>query len=247
MPILEHTTDSHGQTLATFALFDLVGKRLSPRIAKLTDKRLWRPHPAQRYSRWPTAGPLLAHHAQTDSLAEHWDDLLRIGGSLLDGHVSAALLITRLQAGSRQHPLAKALLEHGKLLRTVHALRWYTDETFRRRIGRQLNRGEALNDLRRFIFYANRGQIRAHRHEDQTTQATATPWSSTPASCPPPTTSKTPSTPNKPTARKSLRRPSPTSAPPTSKRSTPTALSPSPSPRSSTALTDNRYATSNTD
>lgn len=171
LPISEHTTDSHGQTLATFALFDLVGKRLSPRIAKLTDKRLWRPHPSERYRRWPTAGPLLAHHVQTDLVAEYWDDLLRIGGSLLDGHVSAALLITRLQAGSRQHPLAKALLEHGKLLRTVHALRWYTDETFRRRIGRQLNRGEALNDLRRFIFFANRGQIRAHHHEDQTTQA----------------------------------------------------------------------------
>ncbi len=41
-----YTTDSHGQTLATFALFDLVGLRLSPRIAKLTEKRLWRPHPA---------------------------------------------------------------------------------------------------------------------------------------------------------------------------------------------------------
>jgi len=36
LPLLEHTTDSHGQTLATFAMFDLVDKRLSPRIAKLT-------------------------------------------------------------------------------------------------------------------------------------------------------------------------------------------------------------------
>ena len=100
-----------------------------------------------------------------------WDDLQRIAGSLLDGHVSAALLIARLQAGSRQHPLAKALLEYGKLLRTAHALRWYTDEAFRRRIGRQLNRGETLNDLRRFIFYAERGKVRYRQLEDQTLQA----------------------------------------------------------------------------
>jgi TnpA family transposase len=40
-------------------------------------------------------------------------------------------------------------LEFGKLLRTLHALRWFTDEAFRRRIGRQLNRGDATNDLRR--------------------------------------------------------------------------------------------------
>jgi TnpA family transposase len=166
-----HTTDSHGQTLATFALFDLVGLRLSPRIAKLTEKQLWRPHPAGHYQQWPQAGRLLGHHAQVDLIAEHWDDLVRIGGSLKLGHVSAALLIAKLQAGSRQHPLAKALLEYGKLLRTLHALRWFTDEAFRRRIGRQLNLGEATNDLRRFIFYANRGAVRYPHHDDQTTQA----------------------------------------------------------------------------
>lgn len=116
-------------------------------------------------------GPLLAQHAQVDLVTEHWDDLLRIGGSLKLGYVSAALLVARLQAGSRQHPLAKALVEYGKLLRTVHALRWFTDEAFRRRIGRQLNRGEALNDLRRFIFFAHRGAVRYAHHDDQTIQA----------------------------------------------------------------------------
>jgi hypothetical protein len=40
-------------------------------------------------------------------------------------------------------PLAKALVEYGKLLQTLYALRWFTDEAFRRRISRQLNRGEA--------------------------------------------------------------------------------------------------------
>ena len=169
--LLEHTTDSHGQTLTTFAMFDLVDKRLSPRIAKLTEKQLYRPRSASHYKQWPRAGPLLRHHAQIDVIDAQWDDLLRIGASLKQGYVSAALLISRLQAGSRQHPLSKAMLEYGKLLRTLHALRWFTDEAFRRRIGRQLNRGEALNDLRRFIFFANRGTVRYSGHEDQTTQA----------------------------------------------------------------------------
>jgi Tn3 transposase DDE domain-containing protein len=38
-------------------------------------------------------------------------------------------------------------------------------------IARQLNRGETLNELRRFIVYAHRGQILHRRHEDQTMQA----------------------------------------------------------------------------
>ena len=81
LPIAEHTTDTHGQTLLTFALFDLVGLRLSPRIAKLTQQRLWRPHPPSHYHRWPQAGSLLAHPVQTQLIDQHWDDLLRIGRS----------------------------------------------------------------------------------------------------------------------------------------------------------------------
>jgi TnpA family transposase len=165
-----HATDTHGQLLATFALFDLVGLKLSPRIAKLADKPRWRPHAPSCYARWPRAGSLLAERAQVDLIAEQWDELARIAGSLKLGYVSASLLVARLQASARQHPLAKALLEYGKLLRTLHALRWFTDEAFRRRIGRQLNKGESLNDLRRFIAYADAGKEKYRRHEDQTAQ-----------------------------------------------------------------------------
>jgi TnpA family transposase len=171
LPLLEHATDTHGQLLVTFAMFNLVGKQLSPRIAKLTEKPLWRGHPASHYARWPLAGPLLANHAQVDVIDERWDDLLRVGASLKLGYVSAALLVSRLQAGSRQHPLAKALLEYGKLLRTLHALRWFTDEAYRRRIGRQLNKGESVNRLRRFLAYAQAGVVLHRHHEDQLMQA----------------------------------------------------------------------------
>ncbi len=172
LPILEHTVDTHGQTLLVAALFDLVGLRLSPRIADLAAKPLWRPRPAAYYlERWPRAGPLLANPAQVEVIDQHWDDLTRIGGSLKLGHVSASLLTAKLQAGARQHPLAKALVEHGKLLRTVHALHWLAEEQFRRRIGRQLNRGESVNDLRRHLWVAQRGQVHHRHHDDQTTQA----------------------------------------------------------------------------
>jgi len=76
-----------------------------------------------------------------------------------------------LQARVRQHPLSKALLEHGKLIRTVHNLRWFSDEAFRRRVGRQLNRGEGSHDLRHFIAFAHGEKMRHRHHEDQTTRA----------------------------------------------------------------------------
>ena len=172
LPIAEHTVDTHGQTFIVTALFDLVGLRLSPRIADLTAKPLWRTRPLGYYlDRWPRAGPLLANPARVEMIDQHWDDLCRIGGSLKLGHVSASLLTGKLQAGARQHPLAKALLEHGKLLRTVHAVRWFAEEVFRRRIGRQLNRGESVNDLRRHLWVAQRGNVHHRHHDDQTMQA----------------------------------------------------------------------------
>jgi len=132
--IEEHTTDTHGQTLLTFALFDLVGLRLSPRIAKSTRHRLFRTERIDQYQNWPTAQRLLRHKANTTIIDQHWDDLLRIGLSIRSGHVTASLLTQRLQAGARTHPLAKALIEYGKILRTQHLLRWFTDPALRRRI-----------------------------------------------------------------------------------------------------------------
>ena len=49
LPIVEHATDTHGATLANFALFDLVGKQLSPRIRDLGKITLYRTGTAQRH------------------------------------------------------------------------------------------------------------------------------------------------------------------------------------------------------
>ncbi len=46
LPVFEHATDTHGATLANFALFDLVGKQLSPRIRDLGKITLYRTGPA---------------------------------------------------------------------------------------------------------------------------------------------------------------------------------------------------------
>jgi len=90
----------------------------------------YRPRPASHYTAWPHAGALLKHHAQIDLIDASWDDLLRIGASLKQGYVSAALLVAKLQAGSRQHPLAKALLGYGKLLRTPpRAALWFASDS----------------------------------------------------------------------------------------------------------------------
>jgi TnpA family transposase len=64
----------------------------------------------------------------------------------------------------------RALQEYGRLIKTIHIVRCLDSPEYRRAIGRQLNKGEQLHNLRRFLFFANEGEIRRSQSEDQTTQ-----------------------------------------------------------------------------
>ena len=59
----------------------------------------------------------------------------------------------------------------GALRRTIYVARYLADETYGRKIARQLNRGENLHALRRDLLYAHEGAIRRRRVEQQTEQA----------------------------------------------------------------------------
>ena len=172
LPITEHATDTHGVTLVNFGLFDLVGMQLSPRIRDLGKITLYRPGPrAEAEARFPHAGPLLTRRLNLDLIAEHCDDLLRLAGSLKFGHATASLLVGKLSASGRQNALAAALKEYGALRRTIYAARYLSDPDYRRRIARQLNKGESLHALRRDLLYAHEGAIRARHLDAQTEQA----------------------------------------------------------------------------
>jgi TnpA family transposase len=101
----------------------------------------------------------------------YWDDLLRLAASLRHGWASASLLLSRLQSGSRRNPLARALQEYGRLIKTNFILAWLIDEELRQRVGPQLNKGEHLHALRRHLFYANEGHVRQRTADQQTEQA----------------------------------------------------------------------------
>ncbi len=76
LPITEHATDTHGVSLVNFALFDLVGLQLSPRIRDLGKITLYRAGPRQHAcGTWPTAGPLLTRRLNTALIAQHWDEV----------------------------------------------------------------------------------------------------------------------------------------------------------------------------
>jgi TnpA family transposase len=145
LPIVEHTTDTHGATEIVFALFDLLGLRFIPRLRDAGDLLLHLLGP-------PTGLPVdvvMRSRARPQRILEHYDDLLRTAASLKRGWVPASLLITRLKNATPQSPLAAALGEYGRIVRTNFLLIYCADPAERARIAGQLNKGETLHALRR--------------------------------------------------------------------------------------------------
>ena len=170
LAILEHTTDTAGATEIIFALFDLLGLRFTPRLRDIGSRRLYRSGAIDLHN-YPRLQPHITGRINRQRVLDWWDEMLRAAGSMKLGHVTASLLVQKLQAYPQQNALAQALQEYGRLVRTLHVLRWYANNEDRRRVMRQLNKGEALHDLRAALMIANKGQLRRKRGEELVNQA----------------------------------------------------------------------------
>jgi len=164
-------TDTAGYTDVVFGLFRLLGYQFSPRLADAGGARFWRLDPIADY------GPLnqLARHRLNPTLiAEHYDDLLRVAGSLLQRHTTGSQLMRALRSHTRHlSTLARAIAQVGRAAKTIHLLDYCNDETLRRRILAQLNRGETRHALAREVFHGRRGELRQPYRQGQEEQLTA--------------------------------------------------------------------------
>jgi TnpA family transposase len=174
--LLEHQTslqptelmsDSAGYSDVVFGLFWLLGYQFSPRLADLGELRFWR---MDREADYGALGPVARHPIRPHLIADHWDDLLRIAGSLRLGTVRASELMRSLQRGGRVTTLAKAISELGRIAKTLYLLSYIDDESYRRRILNQINRGERRHVVARAVFFGQKGELRKKYREGQEDQ-----------------------------------------------------------------------------
>jgi TnpA family transposase len=168
LSILEHTTDTAGFTEVVFAIFDLLGLRFSPRLSDLASQQLYR---LKSKPLDPTIKPLFKGRINRKLIQENWDDMVRVVGSIKRGWVSASLFMSKLQSFSEPNRLFEAFQEYGRLVKTIFILRYLNSEDYQRRIKTQLNKGESMHSLRRFILIARQGQLRRHHQEELANQS----------------------------------------------------------------------------
>ncbi len=163
----EIMTDTAGVSDMVFGLFWLLGYQFSPRLADAGEAVLWRVNQAADYG---ALNDLARGQVSTHGIAQHWDDMLRVAGSLKLGTVQASELIRTLLKSERPSSLAKAIIEAGRINKTVYLLNYIDDEDYRRRILTQLNRGEGRHVVARAICHGQRGEIRQRYREGQEDQ-----------------------------------------------------------------------------
>jgi len=163
--LLEHKTSLRVQELMSdtadysdiiFGLFHLLGYTFSPRLADLDSARYWR---LDRDSDYGALEGLSKNVVNQAKIAEQWDDVLRLVGSLKLGTVKAPEVMRVLARDGSLSGLGKAIAEIGKVAKTLYLLRYMDDPEYRRRIQTQLNRGESRHRLARAVCYGRRGEL----------------------------------------------------------------------------------------
>ena len=164
---IEIITDTAGYSDVVFGLFWILGYQFSPRIADIGGARFW------RFDDTVIKGSLdriARNRINTDLIAFNWDDILRVAGSLKLGTVSASDLMRSLQRGNQHSTLSKAIAELGRIAKTLYLLSYIDDESYRRRILTQINRGESRHSLSRALFHGQKGELRQKYREGQEEQ-----------------------------------------------------------------------------
>lgn len=78
---------------------------------------------------------------------------MRMAGSLALGKIRASVAIRSLLSSERPSGLTQAIIEAGKINKSLYLLNYIDDEDYRRRILTQLNRGESRHAVARAICH----------------------------------------------------------------------------------------------
>jgi TnpA family transposase len=163
----EIMTDTAGASDMIFGLFWLLGYQFSPRLADAGESVFWRIDMNANYG---ALDELACSCVKMNRITQHWDDMLWIAGSLKLGTIQASELIRSLLKSERPSSLAKAIIEAGRINKTIYLLNYIDNKEYRRRILTQLNRGEGRHAVARIICHGQRGEIRKRYREGQEDQ-----------------------------------------------------------------------------
>jgi len=100
-------------------------------------------------------------------IIENWPDILRAVATMAAGVMPPSQLLKKFASYPRQHELALALREIGRIERTLFIIDWLLDADMQRRAQIGLNKGEAHHALKNALRIGRQGEIRDCTAEGQ--------------------------------------------------------------------------------
>ena len=162
------TTDQGSYSDIVYGLFAICGYQFAPRHADITDTQLWwadtamlegeLTRDARAVNGWGDFNTLGLRRVSLPAIVQHWDDMVRVAGSLATSQIRAYDLIRMMMADGRLTGLGSAFAHYGRIFKTLHLLQVIHVEEYRRMIGAQLNIGESRHFLARRVFFGHRGR-----------------------------------------------------------------------------------------
>jgi TnpA family transposase len=86
--------------------------------------------------------------------------------AIRDGTAEAEAILARFTRNAG-HPAYQALVELGRVIKTIFLCRYLHEESLRREIHEGLNVVENWNSANSFIFYGRAGELSSNRRDDQ--------------------------------------------------------------------------------
>ncbi len=162
--IKEQYADTGGFTDIVFAATSLLGYLFHPRIRDLASRRL---HVFDSRAVPKELKGLTGDRIRETPIIANWPDVLRCIATMLSGRMQPSQLLKKSAARPRQHDLAIAFREIGRVERTLFIIEWLLNADMQRRANIGLNKGEAHHALKGALRIGRQGEIRDRTTEGQ--------------------------------------------------------------------------------
>ncbi len=162
--------DTHGYTDFAMSHARLLGFDLCPRLKELKQRHLFVPRGTKVPAEIAT---VCEANVDVALIEKHWDSLVHLAASVMSGHASAVAALARFGSAAQGDPIYEAGVQLGRLLRTAFLADYFVKDAFRNELRRVLNRGEAVNALKRAIYTGRISPAQAKRVDEMQAVADA--------------------------------------------------------------------------
>ena len=166
MEVKKNYVDSHGQSEVAFAFTHLLGFQLMPRLKRIKVQKLYRPYAGQTNA-YPNLEPVMTRPINWDLIRQQYDQMVKYATALRLGTAETEAILKRFSKNPFKHPTYLALMELGRVIKTIFLCQYLDSEAIRREINEGLNVVERWNGVNEFIFYGKGGEFASNRLESQ--------------------------------------------------------------------------------